>query len=129
MAIFFESLAFGIVAAFVLNRIAKNAFVGIGAGVLSGLISAAVWVCFAIYVMNAPAYSRVVTTVGAYIPNQGVIQAVFLGIFLPLGYLAGEKLSARTSLVPISRPIYYAASTAIVVFCWGISILAIASGL
>jgi len=130
MAIIFESLAFSLVAVFVMNRIAKNAFIGVGAGVLVGLVSATAWVYFAIYVMNAPAYARVVFTAGGFIANQGVAQAAFLGIFLPLGYLAGEKL-APIALPAVTRraPLYYAASAAIVVFCWGISAIAIMAGL
>jgi len=129
MAIIFESLAFSLVAAFMMNRIAKNAFVGVGAGVLAGLTSAIAWVYFAIYVMNAPAYARVVFTAGGFIANQGVVQAAFFGILLPLGYLVGEKLATKTSPVLISRSLYYATSAAIICLCWGISAVAKMTGL
>jgi len=129
MAIIFESLAFSLVAVFVMKRIAKNAFIGVGAGVLAGLISAIAWVYFAIYVMNAPAYARVVFTAGGYIANQGVVQAVFSGVFVPLGYLLGEKLTVKTSPALINRAFYYATSAAIICFCWGISAIAKMSGL
>ena len=129
MAIIFESLAFSLVAVFVMKRIAKNAFIGVGAGVLAGLISAAAWVYFAIYVMNAPAYARVVFTAGGYIANQGIAQAVFSGVFVPLGYLVGAKLEVKTSPALINRALYYATSAAIICFCWGISAIAKMSGL
>ena len=129
MAIIFESLAFGLVAAFVMNKIAKNALTGVGAGVLVGLISATAWVYFAIYVMNAPAYARVVFTAGGFIANQGVVQAAFFGIFLPLGYLVGERLAVNTSPVLIRSPFYYATSAAIICICWGISVVAMMAGL
>lgn len=129
MAIIFESLAFGLVAVFLTNRIAKNAFVGIGAGFLVGLISATAWVYFAIYVMNAPAYARVVFTTGGFISNQGVAQAAFSAIFLPLGYLAGEKLASRTPAILTRRPIYYTVSASTVLLCWGVSALAMVHGL
>ncbi len=129
MAIIFESLAFSLVAAFMMNRIAKNAFVGVGAGALAGLTSAIAWVYFAIYVMNAPAYARVVFTAGGFIANQGVVQAAFFGILLPLGYLVGEKLATKTSPVLISRSLYYATSVAIICLCWGISAVAKMTGL
>ncbi len=129
MAIVFESLAFGLVAAFMMNRIAKNAFIGTGAGVLAGLISATTWVYFAIYVMNAPAYTRVVFTAGGFIANQGVLQAIFFGVFLPLGYLIGTKLAAKAPPVLIRKPLYYAASAAVIGLCWGISVIAIMTGL
>ena len=129
MAIIFESLAFSLVTAFLMNRIAKSASVGIGAGVLAGLVSATAWVYFAIYVMNAPAYARVVFTAGGFIANQGVVQAAFFGILLPVGYLVGEKLAARTSPVLAHRPLYYATSAAVFCLCWGISAIAKMAGL
>ncbi|UCB44123.1 MAG: hypothetical protein JSV77_05705 [Dehalococcoidales bacterium] len=129
MAIVFESLAFGLVAIIITNRIARNAFIGIGAGALVGIISAIAWVYFAIYVMNAPAYARVVFTAGEFITNQGVLQAAFSAIFLPLGYLASEKLAARTPPLLSRRPVYFAVSASAVMFCWGISALAIAAEL
>ena len=129
MAIIFESLAFSLVTAFLMNRIAKSASIGVGAGVLAGLVSATAWVYFAIYVMNAPAYARVVFTAGGFIANQGVVQAAFFGILLPVGYLVGEKLAARTSPVLAHRPLYYATSAAIVCLCWGISAIATMAGL
>ena len=129
MAIVFESLAFGLVAAFIVSRMAKSAFAGIGAGAVVGIVSAVAWVYFAIYVMNAPAYARVVFTAGEFIMNQGVLQAVFSAIFLPLGYLAGEKLAVRTPPVLQRRSVYYALSASTVAFCWGFSALAIVAGL
>jgi len=129
MAIIFESLAFSLVAAFLMKKIAKNASIGVGAGVLAGIISAIAWVYFAIYVMNAPAYARVVFTAGGFIANQGVVQAAFLGIFVPLGYLVGEKLAAKTLSVPLSRALYYATSAVTICLCWGISAIAIMAGL
>ena len=129
MAIIFESLAFGLVAVFIMNKMTKNAFIGIGAGVLVGLVSAIAWVYFAIYVMNAPLYARVVFTAGGFIANQGVALAAFTAVLLPLGYLAGEKLATRTPTVLARRPIYYAVSASTVLFCWGISALVISAGL
>ena len=129
MAIIFESLAFSLVAVLVMKKITKNAFVGVGAGVLAGLISAIAWVYFAIYVMNAPAYARVVFTAGGFIANQGVVQAAFFGVFVPLGYLVGEKLATKTLSASISRPLYYATSAAIICLCWGVSAIVIMAGL
>jgi len=129
MAIIFESLAFGLVAAFVMKKIVKNASIGVGVGVLTGLVSTTAWVYFAIYVMNAPAYARVVFTAGGFITNQGVVQAAFFGIFVPLGYLVGEKLAVRTSPVLAHRPLYYATSAAVFCLCWGISAIAKIAGL
>jgi len=78
--------------------------------------------------MNAPLYARVVFTAGEFIANQGVAQAAFSAIFLPLGYLAGEKLATKTAPVFTRRPIYYAVSASTVLLCWGVSALAIMAG-
>lgn len=129
MAIIFESLAISLVAVFAADRIAKNAYVRSGAGVLAGLFSAAAWVYFAIYVMNAPLYARVVFTAGEYMANQGVVQSAFLGLLLPAGYLVGEKLAARTPPVFMRGALYYASSAALIGFCWGISAIAKMGGL
>ena len=129
MAIIFEALAFALATAVVLRKMDENLYVGIITGIIVGIISAIAWVYFAIYVMNAPAYARVVFTAGTFITNQGVVQAVFFGAFLPLGYLAGKKLAAKTPMPLTNRPLYYATSSAMVVFCWGASALAIIAGL
>ena len=129
MAIIFESLAFSLVAVFLMNRIAKNASVGIGAGVLAGLASAVAWVYFAIYVMDAPSYARVVFTAGEFIAGNGVVQAAFFGIFLPAGYLVGERLAAKTTSVLQHRSLYYATSAATICFCWGVSIITLMVGI
>jgi len=129
MAIIFESAAFSIAAVFLMNKMAKNTIIGIGAGALAGLVSAAIWVYFAIYVMNAPAYARVVFTAQEFIANQGIAQAVFCGLFLPLGYMIGERLAAKTTPLLMSRRHHYATSAAIIGGCWGISAIAIMAGL
>jgi len=125
MAIIFESLVFSAVIALMLNKIPRSAVASVGAGVLAGIISAVGWVYFAIYVMNAPAYARVVFTAPGYISNQGVVQAVFFGIFVPLGYLIGEKLATQRFPVLARKPLYFGASAAIIVFCWVIGAMAI----
>ena len=130
MAIFLESLAFGIAAIFLLNKLAaKDTLARVGTGVLAGFIGATTWVYFAIYVMNAPAYARVVFTAQEFIANQGIAQAVFCGVFLPLGYMIGERLAAKTTPLLMSRRHHYATSAAIICFCWGISTIAIMAGL
>jgi len=130
MAIIFESFAFALVAAFLMNRMEKKVLVGVGAGALAGFVGAVAWVYFAIYVLNAPAYARVVFTAGEYISNQAVIQAVFMGLFAPLGYLAGTKLAAKTfPALTKKMPLYYASTVATIVICWGVSAIAFVSGL
>jgi len=130
MAIILESVACSLVAVFLMNRISRNLFVGTGAGVLVGLISAIAYVYFAVYVTHSPIFERLgIKSIGEFITGNGIVQAVFFGVFLPLGYLVGEKLAAAISSVLVRRPLYYAASAAIICFCWGISVVAVMAGL
>ena len=130
MAIILESLAFSLVTAFVMNKMAKNVFVGVGAGVLAGLLSATAYVYFAVYVMKAPLFERMgVSSTGEFIANQGVVQAAFFGILLPLGYLLGKRLAVKTSPMLTRRALYYGVSAVIICFCWGISAIATMVGL
>ena len=130
-AIFLESLAFCLVVAFLIKRIEKNVYVGVWAALLAGLISVTAYGYFNVYVMHAPLFERMgVSSVPEFIASHGVIQAVFFGVLAPLGYLAGKKLSAVTSPVLVRRPLYfYATSAVIICFCWGISAVAVLAGL
>ena len=131
MAIIFESIAFGLVAVFLMNRIARNALIGMGAGAMAGLMSATAYVYFALYVTNAPLFARMgVSSAAEFIAGNGVTQAAFWGILLPVGYRVGEKL-ATTAFPALTRkmPLYYASSAAVIIFCWGVSTIAIMAGL
>jgi len=129
-AIFLESLAFSAVMVFVINRMEKNVYVGVWAAILAGLISVSIYGYFNVYVMDAPLFERMgVSSVPEFIASHGVIQAVFFGVLAPLGYVIGKKLTNLHFPVLARRPLYYATSAAIICFCWGISALAVASGL
>ena len=130
MSIFLESLAFGLVAVFLMKWIAKKRLVGMGAGVLVGIMSAVAYVYFAVYATHSPIFARMgVESIGEFIMGNGLVQAAFFGLFLPLGYLAGEKLAARAPAVLTRRSLYYATSGATIAFCWGISAIAFMAGL
>jgi len=130
MAIFLESLVFGLVAAFLMNRIAKNLLAGMGAGVLVGIISATAYVYFAVYATHSPIFARLgIESIGEFIMGNGVIQAAFFGTFLPLGYLVGEKLATKAPALLVRRSLYYATSGATIAFCWGVSAIAFMTGL
>jgi len=130
MAIFLESLAFSLVVAFVMHRMEKNVYVGVWAAFLAGLISVTIYGYFNVYIMHAPLFERMgVSSVPEFIASHGVIQAVFFGVLAPLGYLVGKKLAATTFPVLARKPVYYAASAAIICFCWVISGVAVVAGL
>ncbi|MFC2043942.1 hypothetical protein ACFLT8_01885 [Chloroflexota bacterium] len=130
MAIFLESLAFTLVAALLMDRIRQHIVVGAGAGVLAGFMSAIAYVYFAVYVTHSPIFERLgIESIGEFIMGNAVIQAAFFGTFLPLGYLAGEKLATMSALLLTRRSFYYACSVATIALCWGISAIAFKAGL
>jgi hypothetical protein len=130
MAIFLESLAFGLVATCLMYRIEKNVYVGAWGAFLAGIMSVTAYGYFSVYIMHAPLFARMgVSSVPEFIAGHGVIQAVFFGMLAPLGYLVGRKLAA-TAPVFLRRPIhYYAASAAIICSCLAISAVAVLAGL
>jgi hypothetical protein len=78
-----------------------------------------------VYATHSPILARMgVDSIGEFIMGNGVVWAVFSGLFLPLGYLAGEKLAAKTPVVLTHRSLYYATAVATIAFCWGISAIA-----
>ena len=129
MAIVLESLTFTLVAVPLKDRMSRNFLVGIGAGALAGIITATAFFYFALYVTRSPILERMgVSGVGQYLTGNGVVQAVFYGIFLPIGYQLGNRLM-RISLTSLSRPLSDGASAAIICLCWGIAALAAVWGL
>jgi hypothetical protein len=130
MSIVFEALAFSLVVVFLMKRMEKNAYVGVGVAVLAGFMSAIAYVYFAVYVTRSPIFARLgIESIGEFITGNGVVQAVFSGVLAPLGYVAGKKLAARLSPMVAHRSVYYSASIATVLICWGVSTLAILAGL
>ncbi len=130
MSIVFEALAFSVVVAFLMDRIEKNVYVGVWAAALAGLMSAIAYVYFAVYVTNSPIFARLgIESIGEYITGSGLVQAVFFGVLAPLGYVVGKRLTVLTSPVLTRRPVYYAVSTSVVIFCFVFSALAIMAGL
>lgn len=130
MAIFLESVAFCLVAIFLMKRIAKNTFIGMVTGCLVGIISATAYVYFAVYATHSPIFVRLgIKSIGDFIIGNGLIQAAFSGILLPLGFMIGEKFISKAPVVLTRKTLYYATSVAITVTCWGISAVALMSGL
>ena len=129
MSIILESLSLALIAVFLKDRISKNATASIGAGAFAAIIAAIAFFYFALYVTRSPILERMgVSNVGEYLAGNGVIQAVFYGIFLPVGYQLGRWL-CRTNLPSLSRTLYYSVSVAIICACWGIAAVATAVGI
>lgn len=127
IAVFTESVALSLMAFLLLREMGKNIYVRMGSGALAAIVASAGF--YFVGMQVAPCQYLESFTPGGFIVTEGLIWAAFSAILLPLGYLAGEKLAAITSPVLTRRPIYYAASASTVLFCWGVSALAIMAGL
>ena len=65
----------------------------------------------------------------AWMVHEGLIWAGLGAVFFPVGYLVGERMRDRVLGLRLASPqLYYAASGAVIAFCWAASALAIASG-
>jgi hypothetical protein len=127
IAVFTEAVALSLVAFLLMSKMGKSVHVQIGAGASAAIVASAGF--YFVGMQVAPCQYLLSFTPGGFIVTEGLIWAAFSAILLPLGYLAGEKLAAINSPVLTRRPIYYAASASTVLFCWGVSALAIAAGL
>jgi len=127
IAVFTEAVALSLVAFLLMSKMGESVHARIGAGA-SAAILASVGFYF-VGMQVAPCQYLLSFTPGGFIVTEGLIWAAFSAILLPLGYLAGEKLAAINSQVLTRRPIYYITSASTVLFCWGVSALAIAAGL
>lgn len=128
LAVFIEAATFSFVALMLMNKMAKNIYARMGSGALAAIIASVGF--YFIGRQVAPCQYLLSFSPAGFIVTEGVIWAAFSAILLPLGYLAGMKLETQTfPLVVRKMPVYYATTIATVVICWGLSAVAIASGL
>jgi hypothetical protein len=127
IAVFTEAVALSLIAFLLMSEMGKSVHVRIGTGALAAIVASVGF--YFIGMQVAPCKYLLSFTPGGFIVTEGLIWAAFSAIFLPLGYLAGEKLVAITPPVLTRRPIYYAVSASTVLLCWGLSAVAIMAGL
>jgi len=128
IAVFTEAVALTLVAFLLMSEMGKSVHARIGGGAVAAIIASVGF--YFIGMQVAPCNYLLGFTAGGFIVTEGLIWAAFSAILLPLGYLAGMKLEAKA--FPLLRrrlPLYYASTVATVVICWGVSAIAIASGL
>jgi hypothetical protein len=66
----------------------------------------------------------------AFMLAEGLIWAALSGVFVPVGYLLGERLRDRVFDLPVRQPaFYYGVSAVVVACCWAASAIAIAGGM
>ena len=127
IAVATESVALTLVASLFMGSMSRSIHTRMGGGALAAIIAAVGF--YFIGINAAPCQYLLSFTPVGFIVTEGLIWVAFSAILLPLGYLAGEKLAAVTSLALMRRSLYYATSAAIICLCWGVSAVAIMAGL
>lgn len=127
IAVMTESVALSLVAFLLMGEMSKSIHARMGSGALAAIIASVSF--YFIGMQVAPCKYLLSFTPGGFIVTEGLIWAAFSACLLPLGYLVGEKLAAKTFPVLTRRSLYYATSAAVVCFCWGISAIVIMAGL
>jgi len=107
-----------------------NTFTLVGMGALACALSSIAFIYIVVY-LGAP----ILTAAGlsgpiAYIATNTTIFIAMSAATVPLGYLAGLKLQPGVSHLFRIRPwLYRVGPLAVLVLCWGASVVAIAAGL
>ncbi len=127
LAVFIEAVALSLVAFWLSDWISKSVHARIAAGSLAALIASVGFYCVGRQV--APCEYLLSFTPQGFVVTEGLIWAAFSGILLPVGYLAGEKLTIKAPFPLMRRPVFYFVSTLVVSVCLGGSALAIKAGL
>jgi hypothetical protein len=128
IAVFTEAVALTLVAFLLMSEMGKSVHARMGSGAMAAIIASVGF--YFIGMQVAPCNYLLGFSPGGFIVTEGLIWAAFSAILLPLGYLAGVKLEAKAFPVLTRKmPLYYASTVATVVICWGVSAIAIASGL
>lgn len=127
IAVLIQTASLALVALPLRSNMAKSVHARMAAGALAALIASVSF--YFVGMRVAPCQYLLSFTPGKFVVTEGLVWAAFSAVLLPLGYLAGEKLTAATPAISASLPVYYAASALVVLLCWGLSALAIAAGI
>jgi len=128
IAVFTQAVALSLVAFLLMSEMGKSIHARMGSGALAAIIASVGFYFIGIQV--APCEYLLSFSPMGFIVTEGLIWAAFSAILLPLGYLAGTKLEAKTfPLLTKKMTLYYASTVATILICWGVSAIAIASGL
>lgn len=128
LAVFTDAVALTLVAFLLMTEMGRSAHARMGSGALAAIIASVGF--YFIGMRVAPCNYLLSFSPAGFIVTEGLIWAAFSAILLPLGYLAGLKL--ETQIFPLltrKMPVYYATTMATVAICWGLSAIAIMSGL
>ncbi len=130
VAIVLSSITFSLVASLVGRKMVLSTPTLAGVGALSAILSSIAFIYIVVY-LGAPILA--VTGLSgplAYVVTNGAIWAALSAAMLPLGYTAGLRLQLSVSPLFKIRPwLYRVGPLAVLVLCWGASVVAVAAGL
>ncbi len=129
LALFVQSGSLSLAAGLLIRKVRNNIYGRMAIGGLGALLSSLVFYFAGIHF--APC-NYLLSFAGpvSFIVSEGVIWAAFSAILFPLGLAVGEWIMAKPSSILVPKSLFeYAASIALIIFSWGISALAIATGL
>lgn len=127
LAIVIEAASLGIVAT-VLMRKTSNVYTRMGTGAFAALLASVGFFCIGPHV--APCnYLLSFPHLGAFVVKEGLVWAAFAGILFPFGYLVGEKLSLKLPVLVQKGGLFYYGAAGLLTVFWGVSAMAIVSGL
>lgn len=127
LAVFTEAVALSLVAFLLMSAMGKSVHARMGGGAAAAIIASVGF--YFIGMQVAPCNYLLSFTPGGFIVTEGLTWASFSAISLPLGYLAGMKLEGKAFPWLTRKTLYDATTAATIVICWGVSAIAIASGL
>jgi len=130
VAIVLSSITFSLVASLVGRKMALSTPTLAGVGALSCMLSSIAFIYIVVYlgapILNAVGLSGPID----YIATNTTIFIAMSAATVPLGYLAGLKLQPGVSHLFRIRPwLYRVGPLAVLVLCWGASVVAVAAGL
>jgi len=128
IAVFTEAVVLSLVAFLLMTEMGKSVHARMGSGAVVAIVASVGF--YFIGTQVAPCQYLLSFSPAGFIVTEGLIWAAFSAILLPLGYLAGMKLEAKTfPLLTRRTSLYYATTVATILICWGMSAVAIVSGL
>jgi len=132
LANLFAALAFSLVVSLVGKRIATMSIPTlVGVGALSMFLSQIIWI-HTVVAIGAPILGTLAGGISLveYIATGAMILTAMSAATLPAGYVAGSRLQLGVDhLIKVKPLLYRVGPIAVLVICWGASVMAVAAGL
>lgn len=129
IAVFAEATGLALMAALLMKKDGGGVYRRMAGGASAAILASVGFYVIGTHVAPCKYLSSFANT-GAFLVREGLVWAAFAAVFVPLGYVIGEKLAARSPIAKMERSlVYYAAGAGIIVSSLATSALAILAGL